>query len=336
MVSLELIGSSRVLLNLIDEIEMVADSNCSVLIQGDTGTGKELVARAIHDAGPRRTKPFIALNCAAIPAGLLESELFGHEKGAFTGAVLQTTGRFLAAHGGTLFLDEIGDMPIQLQPKLLRVLQEQQFERVGSARSTNVDVRIIAATNLHLQQMVAERAFRADLFYRLNVFPLRLPSLRERKEDIPVLVRHFLQKFGAQLDRNIEVVPQEVFKVLNDYDWPGNVRELQNFVQRAMITSTGTILTPRARELDLMNLPRDCANPVTLEDAERAHIIRVLTETNWIVGGRGGAAARLGLPRTSLISRMQKLGLSRSPQSSMHREVSVSGSLLSPELAALS
>jgi formate hydrogenlyase transcriptional activator len=241
--------------------------------------------------------------------------LFGHEKGAFTGAVSQTVGRFHAAHGGTLFLDEIGDLPLELQPKLLRVLQEQQFERVGSTRTTQVDVRIIAATNLQLQDMVDAKTFRADLFYRLNVFPLRLPALRERKEDIPALVHHFVRMFSERLGKRIEYIPDSVLELLQRHRWPGNIRELQNFVERAIITSSGTTLTPRVAELELLLRSSENQRPKTLFDAERAYIVQTLNETNWVIGGRNGAAARLGLPRTTLISRMEKLGLSRISQS---------------------
>jgi transcriptional regulator with GAF, ATPase, and Fis domain len=313
MVSSNLIGSSKVFRNLIEDIHMVAPIHCTVLIQGETGTGKEVVARAIHENGPRSNKPFIAVNCAAIPAALLESELFGHEKGAFTGAASQTTGRFLAAHGGTLFLDEIGDLPLELQPKLLRVLQEQQFERLGSTRTTHVDVRIIAATNVHLQEMVDEKTFRADLFYRLNVFPILLAPLRERREDIPLLVRHFVKKCSERLGKHISHIPESVLELLSRHDWPGNIRELQNFVERAIITSPADTLMPRASELEQLSRSRP-ARQQTLCDAEKAHITRALVEANWVLGGQNGAASRLGLPRTTLISRMQKLGLSRIPK----------------------
>jgi len=314
MFSNNLIGSSKAFRSVVEEINMVAPLDCAVLIQGETGTGKEVVARAIHDNGPRRHKPFVAINCAAIPAALLESELFGHEKGAFTGAVAQTLGRFHAAHGGTLFLDEIGDMPLELQPKLLRVLQEQQFERVGSNHTTQVDVRIIAATNLHLQQMVDGKSFRADLYYRLNVFPIALPALRQRKEDIPLLVRHFVDRFGDRLGRQVNHIPNELIERLTEYHWPGNIRELQNFVERSLITSTGNVLTPREKELEFMTAAPQEGSVVTLADAERAHIHRVLDETNWTIGGNNGAAAKLGMPRTTLISRMERLGFPKTPR----------------------
>ena len=295
---------------------MVAPLDSAILIQGETGTGKEVVAKAIHDRGPRREKPFVAINCAAIPGALLERELFGHERGAFTGAVVQTAGKFFAAHGGTLFLDEIGDMPQELQAKLLRVLQEKQFERVGSNRITQVDVRIIAATNLELRQMVDNRVFRADLYYRLNVFSIFLPALRDRDEDIPLLIRYFVQRLGQKLDRHVDHVPDELLDLLRQFHWPGNIRELQNFVERALITSPGRVLTPRVSELRaMMSSPQD-ETPITLADAERVHIQRVLEETNWKLGGQDGAAVRLGLPRTTLISRMQRLGIKNLPRTS--------------------
>jgi formate hydrogenlyase transcriptional activator len=306
-----LIGSSKAFRNVLDDIQIIAPLDCAVLIQGETGTGKEVVARAIHENGPRRNRPFVAINCAAIPASLLESELFGHEKGAFTGAINQTVGRFHAANGGTLFLDEIGDLPLELQPKLLRVLQEQQFERLGSTRSMHVDVRIVAATNLHLQEMVNDKKFRADLYYRLNVFTMMLPALRARKEDIPVLIQHFLERFGSRLGKQIDHVPGQLLERMMEHDWPGNIRELQNFIERAMITSPNNTLCPRAIELQNLFSAGNRSNPITLADAERAHIERILLESNGILSGRGGAAARLGLPRSTLISRMQRLGITK-------------------------
>lgn len=309
--SKSLIGSGKAFTNVLEEIRMVAPLECSVLIQGETGTGKEVVARAIHNEGKRHDRPFIALNCAAVPSALLESELFGHEKGTYTGAVSQTVGRFQAAQGGTLFLDEIGDLPLELQPKLLRVLQEQQFEHVGSVRTTQADVRVIAATNLPLQEMVEKKLFRADLFYRLSVFPLALPPLRDRKDDIDELVHHFVRIYSVRLGKDIVHVPEAVLDMMRNYHWPGNIRELQNFIERAIITSPGDTLSPRPGELELLSRCPPVQRVRTLLDAERAHIIQTLTETNWVVGGRNGAAARLGLPRTTLISRMQKLGLSR-------------------------
>ncbi|WP_263358355.1 sigma-54 interaction domain-containing protein [Acidicapsa ligni] len=330
MFSNNLIGSSNTFRSVIEDIDMVAPLNCAILIQGETGTGKEVVARAVHDNGSRRNKPFVAINCAAIPSTLLESELFGHEKGAFTGAVERTIGRFQTAHGGTLFLDEIGDMPLELQPKLLRVLQEQQFERVGSSRTTQVDVRIIAATNLHLQQMVEEKSFRADLYYRLSVFPIALPPLRQRKGDIPLLVRCFVNRFNERLGRHVIHIPNELIERLTEYHWPGNIRELQNFVERALITSSGDVLTPRERDLRFIAPVPQTRDVVTLADAERAHIHRTLHETNWTIGGSNGAAAKLGIPRTTLISRMEKLGFSKSPRRSTV-DTNVLPDIFSPE-----
>jgi len=306
-----LIGVSKAFQSVTEDIAVVAPLDCSVLIQGETGTGKEVVARAIHDSGARRNKAFVAVNCAAIPHALIESEFFGHEKGAFTGAVNSTVGRFLAAHEGTLFLDEIGDLPIELQPKLLRVLQEQEFERVGSTRSTRVDVRIIAATNVHLPQMVTEKRFRADLYYRLNVFPIVLPPLRDRKDDIPALVHYFVEQCNRRMGKRIVTVPDNVLNIMSGYHWPGNIRELQNFVERAAITSFGNMLMPRTSEMESLSLRTQDQTPLTLAAAERAHIEGALTATNWVVSGRDGAAARLGLPRTTLISRMQRLNITK-------------------------
>ena len=310
----ELIGSSERFQSVLDDVSVVASAECAVLIQGETGTGKEVIARAIHDSGPRQTGPFVGLNCAAIPGALLESELFGHERGAFTGAVAQTIGRFQAANGGTLFLDEIGDLPLELQPKLLRVLQEQQYERLGSTRTMRADVRVIAATNQDLWQMVEEKTFRADLYYRLGVFPISLPPLRERREDIPSLVRYFVKKFSRQMSKPIEHIPDEVVEVLTVYHWPGNIRELQNFIERSVLVTQGPILAPRIAELKGLMHAAASAPSQSLSDAERAHIMGILKETNWVVGGRNGAAVRLGLPRTTLISRMQKLGISNNPK----------------------
>jgi formate hydrogenlyase transcriptional activator len=305
----DLIGHSPKFRAVLDEIRMVGPVDCAVLIRGETGTGKELIAKAIHDTSPRRQNRFVPLNCAAIPSSLLESELFGHERGAFTGAVTQTTGRFQAADRGTLFLDEIGDLPLELQPKLLRVLQEQQFERLGGGHTLQVNVRVVAATNQDLWRMVEERKFRADLYYRLNVFPIMLPPLRERKDDIPPLVKQFVRNFAARHGKSIHHVPDEVMDVLKRHDWPGNIRELQNFIERAVIITTGTALCPPIVELSRRSVTSVRAR--TLADTERVHIIAILRETNWVVGGRNGAAARLGLPRTSLIARMQRLGISR-------------------------
>jgi formate hydrogenlyase transcriptional activator len=303
-----LIGHSVALREVSEAIGMVAPVDSAVLVVGETGTGKEVIARAIHDAGPRRQQRFVTVNCAAIPAGLLESELFGHERGAFTGAVSQTVGRFQAADRGTLFLDEVGDLPLELQPKLLRVLQERQVERLGSGgRVTSVDVRVIAATNQNLEEMVQQRAFRADLFYRLNVFPIRVPPLRERTEDIPVLVAHFVRQFAERQGKCIEEIPDNIIDTLRHYAWPGNVRELQNVIERAVIATPGrTLQMPRADRQE----HRPASSARTLAQVEREHIVSTLRATNWVLGGWNGAAARLGLSRTTLISRMQRLGIS--------------------------
>ena len=305
-----MIGSSPKFRTLLDEINLVAPANCAVLLRGETGTGKELAARAIHDASGRSQGPFVPLNCAALPGGLLESELFGHERGAFTGAMNRTEGRFKAADRGTLFLDEIGDLPLELQPKLLRVLQEQRFERVGGTRSVNVDVRIISATNQDLWTMARYGKFRADLYYRLDVFPLVLPTLRERVADIPQLVRHFVQLFAQEQSKSIDCIPDEIFDVLKAHDWPGNIRELQNLIERAVIMTPGsTLQLPR----ELLKRAQSTASlsARTLAEAERDHIVDVLREVGWVIGGTHGAAVRLGLPRTTLISRMCKLGIPR-------------------------
>ena len=309
MATFDLIGSSARFRNVLDQINMVAPVDSAVLVQGETGTGKEVIAQAIHEAGPRRQNPFVAVNCAAIPSALLESELFGHERGAFTGAVAQTVGRFQSADRGTLFLDEIGDLPLELQPKLLRVLQEMQIERLGSGRTIQIDVRVIAATNQDLWRMVQERKFRADLYYRLNVFPITLPPLRERKDDIPLLIEHFVCKFAKRQGKSIHCVPDEVMEVLKRHDWPGNIRELQNVIECAVIMTTGPVLGLPMRECRTQN---GGSAPVrTLADAERAHITAALHETNWVVGGRRGAADRLGLPRTTLITMMRRHGIFR-------------------------
>ncbi len=307
MTAHDLIGSSPKFQAVLEKINLVAPVDCTVLIQGETGTGKEVIARAIHEASPRRQGRFVALNCAAIPGALLESELFGHERGAFTGAVTQTVGRFQAADRGTLFLDEIGDLPLELQPKLLRVLQEQQFERLGSGRTLRVDVRVIAATNQDLAGMVQERKFRADLYYRLNVFPIALPSLREREGDIPLLVEYFVRTFASRHGKSIDHIPQDVLNALSRYNWPGNIRELQNFIERAVIMTNDSVLCPPVAELT--RPAAGAALVQTLADAERVHIAATLRETNGVVGGRAGAAARLGLPRTTLLSIMRRLGM---------------------------
>ena len=312
----DLIGSSPKFRALLDEINLVAPVDSAVLVRGETGTGKEVVANAIHAASPRRQQPFVAINCAAIPAALLESELFGYERGAFTGAVTQREGRFQAADRGTLFLDEIGDLPLELQPKLLRVLQERQVERLGSSRTIPVNVRVIAATNQDLWGMVQEKKFRADLYYRLNVFPINLPPLRERDGDIPLLVSHFVRKFAERQGKVVEFIPEDVMEALESHDWPGNIRELQNFIERSVIMTTGSALRPRLTDLRMQTVFTEVR---TLADAERAHIVATLRETNWVVGGSSGAAARLGLPRTSLIARMQRLGLAKNPATQSER-----------------
>ncbi len=306
----EIIGANRGLQQVWDAVRLVAPVDATVLLQGETGTGKELIARAIHDQSRRRHAPYVKVNCAAIPAGLLESELFGHERGAFTGALTQTTGRFELANQGTLFLDEIGDLPLELQPKLLRVLQEQEFERLGSTRTIRIDVRIVAATNHDLAQLVQERRFRADLFYRLNVYPIALPPLRERSEDIPELVRHFVGKFAEQMGKVVEIIPDDAMQILKHHEWPGNIRELQNFIERAVILSTGPVLRPPLGELRILTNRAAPSDARTLAEAEKDHIIEVLRQVGGVMGGRHGAAARLGVKRTTLYSRMQKLGIS--------------------------
>ena len=308
MASLDLIGSSAKFRAVLENINLVAPVDSTVLIEGETGTGKELVAQAIHQSSFRRNNRFVSLNCAAIPASLLESELLGHERGAFTGAAAQTRGRFEAADRGPLFLDEIGDLPLELQPKLLRVLQEKQVERLGSNRTIQVNVRIIAATNQNLWQMVQEGKFRADLCYRLNVFPVTIP-LRERREDFPLLVQYFVRKFAKQQGKVIETIPDPVMTALRHHNWPGNIRELQNVIERGVIiTRSGPILSLRTTE----NLIRAEAAPLstkTLAEAQRDHITAALRETHWAISGPRGAAAQLGLPRTTLVSRIQKLGI---------------------------
>jgi formate hydrogenlyase transcriptional activator len=304
-----MIGLSQELRDVWYSVQMVARTDSTVLIQGETGTGKELLSKAIHEESLRGRGPFVKVNCAAMPAGLLESELFGHERGAFTGALNQTTGRFQQAHTGTLFLDEIGDLPLELQPKLLRALQEKEFERLGSSRTVRVDVRVLAATNQDLLPMVEERRFRADLFYRLNVFPIVLPPLRDRRVDIPPLVRHFVEKFADRMNKNISHIPDEMIQVLCDHDWPGNIRELQNLIERAVIMSPGPELR-LTTDPPRFPAPQHSANKTrTLHEAEREYILRVLNETGGVVGGHRGAASRLGLPRTSLLYRMKKLGI---------------------------
>jgi transcriptional regulator with GAF, ATPase, and Fis domain len=307
----EMIGESAKFRTVLEQVELVAPVDCAVLIEGETGTGKELIARAIHDQSRRSSGPFVTLNCAAVPAGLLESELFGHERGAFTGAIAQTKGRLQLAHKGTLFLDEIGDLPAELQPKLLRALQEQEFERLGSSQTIRVDVRVVAATNQNLAQMVNERRFRADLYYRLNVFPIMLPPLRDRVEDIPILVRHFVREFAERMNKMIDGVPDHVMEALCLHDWPGNIRELQNFIERAVVMTEGQMLCPPFSELTCMASTRSNDLGRTLAEVERVYITETLQKSNWVVGGQEGAAAKLGLPRTTLVARMRKLGISR-------------------------
>ncbi len=305
-----IIGAESGLREVWDAVRRVAPTDTAVLIQGETGTGKELIARAIHNQSQRRLGPYVKVNCAAIPAGLLESDLFGHERGAFTGALTQTTGRFQLADRGTLLLDEVGDLPLELQPKLLRVLQEQEFERLGSTRTIRVNVRIVAATNVDLMEMVRERRFRADLFYRLNVFPISLPPLRERSEDLAELVWHFVRTFAARMNRNIDVIPDQIMQALQAYDWPGNVRELQNLIERAVILSDGPVLHAPLRALQIApSSPKAGAGARTLAEAERDHIVEVLQHSGGVISGRNGAAARLGLKRTTLHYRMRKLGI---------------------------
>jgi len=307
----QIIGNSPALESVLEQVEQVAPTDSTVLIQGETGTGKELIARAIHNLSARCGRPFVKLNCAAIPFDLLESELFGHERGAFTGAIAQKIGRFELADKGTLFLDEVGDIPPGLQPKLLRVLQEQEFERLGSTRTHQVDVRLVAATNRNLADMVKRNEFRSDLYYRLNVFPLPLPPLRARREDIPALVEHFVGIYGRRIGRQIEQIPPETMSALISHQWPGNIRELQNFIERSVILTSGNVLhSPLA---NLKSAPEaESLGAITLEDAERDHIRKTLEQTRWVVAGPNGAAARLGIKRSTLYFRMQKLGISRS------------------------
>jgi formate hydrogenlyase transcriptional activator len=302
-----IVGRSPILRGVLDQIRTVAPTDSTVLIEGETGTGKELIAHAIHTHSRRRDRPFVKLNCAAIPVGLLESELFGHEKGAFTGAVVQKIGRFEAANGGTLFLDEIGDIPLELQAKLLRVLQEQEFERLGSTYTHRVNVRVVAATNQDLATLVTEKLFRMDLYYRLNVFPVALPPLRRRPEDIPMLVAHFVHKYAKSMAKQVGRIASDAMDELVRYPWPGNIRELQNFIERAMILTNGDVL----QLSELPSSPIVPRAPVTLAEAERDHILNALRESNWVVGGATGAASRLGVKRTTLISKMRKRGVSR-------------------------
>jgi formate hydrogenlyase transcriptional activator len=311
-----IIGNSAALESVLEQVEQVAPTDSTVLVEGETGTGKELIAHAIHNASQRCGRAFIKLNCAAIPLDLLESDLFGHEKGAFTGAIAQKIGRFEMADKGTLFLDEVGDIPPALQPKLLRVLQEQEFERLGSGRTHKVDVRLVAATNRDLVQMVARGQFRSDLYYRLNVFPILLPTLRERREDIPVLVTHFVKMFSRRMGKQVDSIPPETMAAFQWYTWPGNIRELQNLVERAVVLSRDGVLPnplQKKPELVVSSLHRTRAfhSSMTLEDSDRALILEALEQAGWIVGGPRGAAAKLGLKRTTLLAKMRRLGISR-------------------------
>ena len=306
----EIIGESSSLREVLKQVATVAPTDSTVLIQGETGTGKELIARAIHNLSTRRERTLVKMNCAAIPTGLLESELFGHERGAFTGAVAQKVGRFELANGGTIFLDEVGDIPLELQSKLLRVLQEQEFERLGSTKTIRVDVRLVAATNQELLQMVAEKQFRSDLYYRLNVFPIMVPPLRERPDDIPVLVRYFAQKHARRMNKRVESIPADTMAMLTKYRWPGNIRELENLIERAVIVSPGPDLRVPLGEF----ISQPAASPgelLTLEAAEREHITHALQDANGVIGGPSGAAARLGMKRTTLQAKMRKLNISR-------------------------
>jgi formate hydrogenlyase transcriptional activator len=309
----EIIGNSAVLRQVLRQVEAVAPTNSTVLVQGETGSGKELIARAVHNLSLRRKSPFVKLNCAAIPTGLLESELFGHEKGAFTGAIAQRIGRFELASQGTIFLDEISEIPVELQPKLLRVLQEREFERLGSSRTLHTDARLIAATNRDLSAMVEEQKFRSDLFYRLNVFPIYVPPLRDRKQDIPFIVRHFAQHFARNMTKDIDTISADTMNALIHYPWPGNIRELQNVIERAVILSKGPVLKVSLSDLKAKTSDTNghTNGAATLEEIERRHILSVLEQTNWVFAGPNGAAAKLGMKRPTLQFRMQKLGISR-------------------------
>ena len=307
----QIVGSSAALMEVLDLVRTVAPTDSTVLIEGETGTGKELIAEAIHAHSKRRDRPFVKLNCAAIPLGLLESELFGHEKGAFTGAIARKIGRFEAANWGTLFLDEVGDIPLELQAKLLRVLQEGEFERLGSIQTQRVDVRLVAATNCDLAKLVAKKRFRSDLYYRLNVFPISVPPLRQRIKDIPLLARYFVEKYSRKMCKQIERIPADVMEVLTANKWPGNIRELQNFIERCVILSSGRTLSLPATKLRPTAPAESMEAPITLEDAERLHICSTLKQTKGRIAGPKGAAARLAMNRSTLYFRMQKLGLSR-------------------------
>jgi len=323
-----IIGKSSAIKKLREQVCIVAPTDCTVLLHGETGTGKELVARAIHNLSSRRGRDYVRMNCAAIPSGLLESELFGHERGAFTGALMQRKGRFELADGGSLFLDEVGDISLELQPKLLRAIQEQEFERLGSAKTIQVDVRLIAATHRDLPAMIQEEKFRSDLFYRFNVFPIEIPPLRERREDIPLLVNHFVRQFAARMKRSYESAPSGAIMALCEYDWPGNIRELQNLIERAVILSPGPVLRVPLRDLRRRTIAvPHTGHQQTLEEAERAHILRTLKETNWVLSGPHGAATRLALHRSTLQFRMKKLGI-------VHRHSFEDGASAAPESGA--
>jgi formate hydrogenlyase transcriptional activator len=306
-----IIGASRALQEVLNLVRTVGPTDSTALIEGETGTGKELIARAIHEHSTRRDRPFIKLNCAAIPLGLLESELFGHERGAFTGAVARKVGRFEAADCGTLFLDEIGDIPLELQPKLLRVLQGGEFERLGGTQTRRANVRLVTATNKDLGKLVAQNQFRNDLYFRLNVFPILLPPLRDRRRDIPSLVKHFVGIYAERMNKHIERIPTDVMEALVDHSWPGNIRELQNFIERSVILANGNTLRPPLEGLK-QAAGIESLEPITMEEAERVHIRKTLEQTNWVVAGPRGAAVRLGMTRSTVYFRMRKLGISRS------------------------
>jgi len=307
-----IVGQSPALRQVLQLVETVATGDSTVLLLGETGTGKELIARAIHNCSRRRDREFVKLNCAAIPSGLLESELFGHERGAFTGAITQKTGRVELADQGSLFLDEIGDIPLELQPKLLRVLQEREFERLGSTRTKKVDVRVVAATHRDLEEMILKKQFRSDLYYRLNVFPISIPPLRERPEDIPLLVRHFMEQASRRMNKAIDSIPSGTMEALTQYRWPGNIRELENVIERAVILSTGSVLQVPIRALHSRIAPGQGSERLeTLADVEREHIRATLKETRWVLSGPRGAATRLGMKRSTLYFRMKKLGIVR-------------------------
>jgi formate hydrogenlyase transcriptional activator len=313
-----IIGQGPALRKVLQIVERVAVGDSTVLLLGETGTGKELVARAIHNRSNRRSRNFVKLNCAAIPGGLLESELFGHERGAFTGAITQKVGRFELADQGSLFLDEIGDIPLELQPKLLRILQEREFERLGSTRTKRVNVRVVAATHRDLEGMILEKQFRSDLYYRLNVVPIVLPPLRERPEDIPLLVQHFVQRFARKTGKALDMVPSRTMEILRHYPWPGNIRELENVIERAVTLSPGPVLRISHHDLSSrISHSQNTGRPQTLAEVERNHILTTLQETRWILSGPGGAAARLGLNRSTLYFRMKKLGIARSLDASV-------------------